>query len=111
MLNKVDIMGRLTKDVETKSVGENNLVANFTIACDRDFVKEGEDRQADFIPVVYWNPSQKFADKYLKQGELVVVSGRLQTRTWDDSDGNRHYVTEIKADNVYPTNFKKPQEG
>ena len=106
MLNKVIYMGRLVKDAEQTTVNEKSTVTNFTIAVDRDYVPEGEERQADFFLVVAWTLPEKFVKKYLKKGELVVVEGRNQTRKWDTGDGTNHYVTELKADHVYQTNFK-----
>lgn len=106
MLNVFVVEGRLTKDAVITEVGEKNTVTKFDIACDRDYVKPGEERQTDFFKVVAWNQSQKFIERFLKKGELVIVHGSCQTRKWTDKDGNVRYVTEIIADKIYPTNFK-----
>jgi len=108
MLNKVLLMGRLTKDPEVKYTTSNNtLVCNFTLAVDRRFAKQGEEKQTDFIQIIAWSKLGEFCSKYLAKGRQVVVCGRLQTRTWDDNENKRHYVTEIVADEVHFADSKK----
>ena len=105
MLNKSILMGRLTADAETKTFDEKKRVSNFTMAVDRDYVGNDNSRPADFIQIVAWNLPEKFISKYLKKGELVSVEGRLQSRKYEKEEV--HYITELYADNVYPTSFKK----
>jgi single-strand DNA-binding protein len=107
-MNSVNLIGRLTRDVDVRYTQTNNtLVANFTIAVNRAFVKEGEERQADFIPVVVWGKTGEFCQKYFRKGMQVGISGRIQTRNWDDDQGQKHYVTEIVAEHVYFADSKK----
>ncbi len=101
-MNKVILMGRLTRDPEVRYTQTNNtLVATFSLAVNRRFVRQGEERQADFINIVAWNKQGEFCSKYFKKGQQVGVIGRLQTRTWDDQNGTKHYVTEVIAEEVY----------
>lgn len=107
-MNSVNLIGRLTKDVDVRYTQTNNtLVANFTIAVNRAFVKEGEERQADFIPIIVWGKTGEFCQKYFRKGMQVGVTGRIQTRNWDDDQGQKHYVTEIVAEHVYFADSKK----
>lgn len=100
MLNSAIIQGRLTADPELKRTSSDTAVASFSVAVDRDFVKQGEDRQADFINVVAWRQSAEFVTKYFHKGSQIIVQGRLQTRKWDDADGKKRYATEIIADHI-----------
>lgn len=112
VLNKVTLMGRLTKDPETRYTSTNNtLVCSFTLAVGRKFAKPGEERQADFIPIVAWSKLGEFCSKYFVKGRQVVVCGRLQTRSWDDNDNKKHYATEIIADEAYFADGKKDEGG
>lgn len=107
-MNKCVLMGRLTRDVELKQTQTNNTaVANFTLAVNRRFVKEGEERQADFINITAWGKTAEFVSKYFKKGQQVSVIGRIQTRTWDDDQGQKHYVTEVVAEEVYFADSKR----
>jgi len=100
-MNKVILMGRLTRDPEVRyTQTSNTLVASFSLAVNRRFVRQGEERQADFFNIVAWGKQGEFCSKYFKKGQQVGVIGRLQTRTWDDDKG-RHYITEIVAEEVY----------
>lgn len=105
MLNRSILMGRLTADAETKTFDDKKRVSNFTLAVDRDYLGNDNIRPTDFIQIVAWNLPEKFVAKYLKQGELVSVEGRLQSRKYEKEEV--HYVTELYADNVYPTNFNR----
>lgn len=99
-MNKVILMGRLTRDPEVRYTQTNNtLVASFSLAVNRRFVRQGEERQADFFNIVAWGKQGEFCSKYFKKGQQVGITGRLQTRTWDDDNG-RHYVTEVIAEEV-----------
>ena len=102
MMNKVVLMGRLTRDPEVRYTNTNNtLVASFSLAVNRRFAKQGEERQADFINVVAWDKTGEFCSKYFKKGQQVGVIGRIQTRNYDDKDGKKVYVTEVIAEEAY----------
>ncbi len=113
MLNKVILMGRLTRDPELKYTASNVPVCSFSIAVDRRFAKQGEQSQADFINIVTWRQSAEFVSKYFTKGRLINVVGSLQTRNWDDANGVRHYATEVVADEVNFCGDKpaNPQQG
>ena len=100
MLNHVTIMGRLTKDPELRRTGTGTAVASFTVAVDRDFSKETE-KEADFIECVAWRQTGEFVSKYFTKGSMIVVSGRLQIRSWTDKDGGKRRSAEVVAENVY----------
>ena len=101
-------MGRLTRDPETRYTQTNNIqVTSFTLAVNRRFVKEGEERQADFINVVAWSKTGEFCSKYFKKGQQVGVIGRIQTRNYEKEDGTKVYVTEVVAEEVYFADSKK----
>ena len=107
-MNKVILMGRLTKDPEVRYTQTNNtLVASFSLAVNRRFVKQGEERQADFINIVAWSKLGEFCSKWFKKGQQVGVIGRISTRTWDDEEGKRHYVTEVVAEEAYFADSKR----
>ena len=100
-MNKVILLGRLTRDPEVRyTQTTNTLVASFSLAVNRRFVRQGEERQADFINIVAWGKTGEFCSKYFKKGQQVCISGRLQTRNWDDDQGVKHYVTEVVAEEV-----------
>lgn len=100
-MNKVILIGRLTKDVELRYTQTNNTaVASFSLAVNRKFVKSGEERQADFFNIIAWNKLAENISKYLFKGNQVAISGRLETRSWDDQNGQKHYVTEVIAEEV-----------
>ena len=107
-MNKVILMGRLTRDPEVRYAQTNNtLVASFSLAVNRRFVRQGEERQADFINIVAWSKLGEFCSKYFKKGQQVAVTGRLQTRTWDDDQGQKHYITEVVAEEAYFADSKR----
>jgi single-strand DNA-binding protein len=104
-------MGRLTKDPETRYTSTNNTATtSFTLAVNRRFKQEGQP-DCDFINIVTWAKTAEFCGKYFTKGQQVAVVGRIQTRTWDDNEGKRHYVTEIVADEVYFADSKKAETG
>ena len=110
-MNKVILMGRLTRDPEVRYTQTNNtLVATFSLAVNRRFVRQGEERQADFFNIVAWNKQGEFCSKYFKKGQQVGVIGRLQTRTWDDDKGTKHYITEVIAEEAYFADSKRESE-
>jgi single-strand DNA-binding protein len=111
-MNKVILMGRLTKDPEIRYTNVNKTaVCSFTLAVNRKFAKQGEERQADFIPIVAWNKQAEFCGKYFRKGLQVAVSGRIQVRTWDDNEGKRRYATEVIAEDVYFADSKRGDVG
>ena len=111
-MNKVILMGRLTRDPEVRYTQTNNtLVASFSLAVNRRFARPGEERQADFINVVAWSKTGEFCSKYFKKGQQVGVIGRIQTINWDDEQGQKHYVTEVIAEEAYFADSRKDGEG
>lgn len=110
-MNKVILMGRLTKDPEVRyTQTTNTMVASFTLAVNRRFTRQGEERQADFLPIVAWNKTAEFCSKYFKKGQQVGVIGRVQTRTYDDAQGQKRYITEVIAEEVYFADSKRDGE-
>lgn len=108
MLNRIVIMGRLTRDPELRYTQSNTPVASFTVAVDRDFSgKDGGEKQTDFIDCVAWRQTGEFVSKYFAKGSMAVVSGRLQSRKWQDNQGNNRTNWEVDADNVYFGESKK----
>ena len=102
MLNHIVLMGRLVKDPELRYTQSQVPVASFTVAVDRDFGgRDGGERQTDFIDCVAWRSTGEFVNKYFRKGSMIVVSGRLQSRKWQDRDGNNRTSWEVTADNVY----------
>ena len=95
MLNNWCGQGRLTRDIELNYTAGDVAVASFTIACDRDYKPKDGDRQADFIDIVAWRNDAEFVSKYFHQGDMIVVSGRIQTRTYEDKNGNKRKATEV----------------
>lgn len=102
MINRVVLVGRLTKDVEVRKTQTGLSVASFTVACDRRVSKSQDNSQqtADFINCVAWRQSADFLGQYARKGAMVGVDGRLQTRSYDRQDGTKAYVTEVVCDNV-----------
>ena len=94
-LNYVALLGRITKDLELKSTQNGTSVLQFTVAVDRDFVKQGEERQTDFISCVAFKQTAEFISKFFSKGRMIAVEGRLQTRSYDDKNGTKHNVTEV----------------
>ena len=102
MLNHITIMGRLTRDPELRRTSSGIAVASFTVAVDRDFSgRDGGEKETDFIDCVAWRQTGEFVSKYFTKGSMIVVSGRLQIRSWNDKDGNKRRTAEVVADNVY----------
>jgi len=103
MLNMVAIMGRLTADPELRHTPSDIAVTTFTVAVNRSYVKQGAERQTDFIDVVAWRNTAEFICRYFKKGQMIAVQGSIQTRTYTDKDGKNRKAFEIIADNVYFT--------
>ena len=99
-MNKVVLIGRLTKDPELRYSGNNTPVATFSIAVNRSFSNQQGEREADFINIVVWNKQAETVKNYLTKGSQVAIEGRIQTRTYDDQNGQKRYVTEVVANNV-----------
>ena len=111
MLNRIVIMGRLTREPELRRTGSGVAVTSFTVAVDRDFTpKDGGERETDFIDCVAWRGTGEFVDKYFSKGSMAVVAGRLQIRQWTDKEGNKRHSAEIVADNVYFGDSKRKSE-
>ena len=101
MLNHITIMGRLTRDPELRRTGSGTAVASFTLAVDRDFGGNGNERETDFIDCVAWRQTGEFVSKYFTKGSMAVVSGRLQIRNWTDKEGNKRRSAEVNVANAY----------
>ena len=97
-MNKAILVGRLTKDPELRATTSGVSVASFTVACDRRFVKQGEERKADFINCIAWQKSAEAISKYFKKGDRIALEGSIQIRDWQDNDGKKHYATEVVVD-------------
>ena len=111
MLNRVILMGRLVSDPELKTTGTGLSVTSFRIAVDRNYVKSGEERKADFIDIVCWRNTAEFVCRYFGKGSLIAVEGQLQTRTYQAKDGTNRYVVEVVADNVSFTGERRDNSG
>ena len=107
MLNKAILMGRLTADPELRHTQSNIPVTSFTLAVDRSF---GKEKQTDFLDIVAWRNTAEFVSKWFSKGMLVAVSGRMQTRTWEDKQGNKRKTVEVVADEVFFAEGKRAQE-
>ncbi len=99
-MNVVAIMGRLVTDPELRTTTQGNSVCSFRIACDRSYVQQGQERQADFIDIVAWRQQADFVSKYFQKGSLIAVSGSLQTRQYQDKNGNNRTAVEVVANNI-----------
>ena len=99
-MNKVFLIGRLTRDPELRYTGSNTAVATFSIAVNRNFQNQQGEREADFINIVVWRKQAENVKNFLTQGSQVAIDGRIQTRSYDDQNGQKRYVTEVVADNV-----------
>lgn len=109
MLNKVVLIGRLIKDPDLRYTTSGIAVARFTLAVDRGFKNQDGEKQADFIPITVWRTQAENCAKYLGKGRLVAVSGRIQTGSYE-KDGQRHYTTEVVADEVRFLEWGNKQE-
>lgn len=98
--NDVRLIGRLTKDPVQKQTQSGKVVDSFTIAVDRNYKDANGNRQADFIPIVAWGKTAEIVSKYCKKGKQIAIQGRLQTRTYEDKDKVKHYITEVVADEI-----------
>lgn len=110
MLNKIILMGRLTRDPELRRTGSGTAVTSFSLAVDRDFKSQSGEKETDFIDIVAWRTTAEFVSKYFTKGRMAVVEGRLQLRDWTDKDGNKRRSAEVVADNVYFGDSKRDGE-
>lgn len=108
MINKAILMGRLTRDPELRHTNSGTPVCSFSIAIDNGY---GENRQTDFINCVAWNKTAEFVSNYFNKGKMIIVIGRIATRTWEGQDGKKNYATEVVASEVSFGESKRSQEG
>ena len=101
MLNKIVLMGRLTRDPELRHTGSGTATTSFSLAVDRDFKGQDGEKEVDFIDVVAWRSTAEFVCKYFAKGRMAIVEGRLQLRDWTDRDGGKRRSAEVVANNVY----------
>ena len=111
MLNKIILMGRLTRDPELRRTQSGTAVTSFSLAVDRDFKSQGGDKETDFIDIVAWRNTAEFVSKYFTKGRMAVVEGRLQIRDWTDRDGGKRRSAEVIADNVYFGDSRRDNAG
>lgn len=95
MLNHITLMGRIGTDIELRKTGSGVSVASFTMAVDRDFKSGGGEKETDWVDCVAWRQTGEFIDKYFAKGRMIVVSGRLQIRNWQDKEGNKRKTAEV----------------
>ena len=107
MLNKAILMGRLSADPELRQTPNNKSVCSFTIAVNRGFAKQGEEQQTDWIDIVAWGKTAEFVSKYFTKGQLIAVAGRIQTRSYEDKQGNKRKAVEVVAEEVH---FAEPKK-
>lgn len=107
MLNKVILMGRLTRDPELRRTGSGTAVTSFSLAVDRDFKSQNGEKETDFVDIVVWKNTAEFVSKYFTKGRMAVVEGRLQIREWKEKDGNKRKTAEVVADSVYFADSKR----
>lgn len=109
MLNTVTLAGRMTKDPEIRRTQSGKAVVSFSIACERDFKNNGE-KVADFFNIVAWGNTAEFVGKYIGKGRMVAVAGRLETRSYENRNGDKVHVTEVNASSVYPMDRAQKSE-
>jgi len=110
MLNKVILMGRFTRDPELRSTPQGISTCSFSLAVDRSFVRQGEERKADFINCVAWRQTAEFISKYFTKGSLIAVEGSIQTRSWDDNEGKKRYATEVIVNQAHFAESKRDSQ-
>ena len=111
MLNKIILMGRLTRDPDLRKTGNGTAVTSFSLAVDRDFKSQSGEKETDFIDIVAWRSTAEFVSKYFTKGRMAVVEGRLQIRDWTDKDGGKRRSAEVVAENVYFGDSKRDGAG
>ena len=110
MLNRIILMGRLTRDPELRRTGSGTAVTSFSLAVDRDFKSQSGEKETDFIDIVAWRNTAECVSKYFTKGRMAVVEGRLQLRDWKDKDGNSRRSAEVVAEHVYFGDSKQRSE-
>ena len=110
-MNKVILVGILTREPELRVTPSGVSVCSFSVACDRRFVKQGEERKADFINCIAWRQTGEFVSKYFTKGNRIALEGSLQTRDWTDNEGKKRYATEVMVDNVEFAQSKSESNG
>lgn len=110
MINKVILVGRITKDPELRFLQSGVGTVSFTIACDRQYVSQNGERGADFINCVAWRQTAEFISRYIKKGYMMSVEGHIQTRTYQDQQGQTRYVTEVVAESVQNLQPRDPNQ-
>jgi single-strand DNA-binding protein len=108
--NKVILIGRLVADPELKQTGSGVAVTNFTIAVDRKYSREGQEKQADFPTIIAWRSTAEFICHFFKKGSAILIEGELQTRSWTDQNGSKRFATEVVADTARFCEAKKDSE-
>ena len=109
MLNKIFIMGRLTRDPELRRTQSGTPVTSFSLAVDRDFKSQSGEKETDFVDIVAWRSTADFVSKFFTKGRMAVVEGRLQLRDWKDKDGNNRRSAEVVAEHVYFGDSKRSE--
>ena len=110
-MNFVVLLGRLTADPELRRTPSGVSVTTFTVAVNRSYVKQGGERQTDFIDVVAWRSTAEFVSKYFRKGQMIAVQGSIQTRTYEDKQGNKRKAVEVQADKVFFADSKGSSQG
>jgi len=111
MLNKAILMGRLTADPELRKTQNGTSVTSFTLAVNRSYTRAGEQAQTDFIDVVAWRNTAEFVSRYFAKGQLVAVEGQIQTRSWEDKNGQKRKSVEVVANEVFFAEPKRDGQG
>lgn len=110
MLNRVILMGRIAQDLELKQTPSGVSVLTFSLAVERSFAKQGEEKQTDFITCVAWRNTAEFISRFFSKGRMIALEGNLRTRTFEDKNGSKHYVTEVYVDNASFTGEAKQKD-
>ena len=110
MLNRIVLMGRLTRDPELRHTGSGLAVASFSLSVDRDYKGQSGEKETDFVDIVAWRSTADFVSKFFTKGRMAVVEGRLQIRDWKDKDGNNRRSAEVVAEHVYIGDSKQRSE-
>lgn len=108
-MNNVNLLGRITADIELKHTPSNVAVCSFSLAVDRGYKNESGTKQTDFIDIVAWRNTAEFISKYFSKGQRMAIQGRLQTRDWEDKNGNKRKAVEVVVDNAYFADGKKSE--
>lgn len=110
MINRIVLLGRATKDPETRATNAGKMVSTFTVACERDFRNASGDKETDFIPIVCWGKTSEIVEKYVNKGNMIAIDGRLQIRTYEDKEGKKRTIAEVVADRVQLLGSKTERE-